>query len=201
MGVKQLVLKKHDGIVVADRRLQQTLGILGGAGSYDLEAGEMAEEILKRLGVLAGVAAAGPHRRAQYHRNIALSAGHITDLCRLIEQGVRALGGEVVIHQLDDRAHTTDRRADRHTDKALFGDRRVDHAVGAELLQKALGNGKDIAHDGHIFAHNEHLFVAKHFFMQRFADRLANRDLLAHLATHLSLSLTYISSKTVAGSG
>ena len=76
-----------------------------------------------------------------------------------------------------------------------------DHAVGAELLQKALGNGKDIAHDGHIFAHNEHLFVAKHFFMQRFADRLADRNLLAHLATHLSLSLTYISSKTVAGSG
>ena len=161
----------------------------------------MAEEVLQGLRMLTCVAAAGAHGCTQHHRNAALTTGHVTDLCCLVEQGVCTFGSEVIVHQLHYGMHPAHCCADSHTYKAFFGDRGVDHTVGAKFIQKATGNGEHVAHNSHVFAHNKHLVIPKHFFMQGFTDGLADGDFLAHLATHLSLSVTYISSSTVAGSG
>lgn len=68
MRVEQLVLEEDDGVIVADGGLQQPLRVLRRAGRHDLQAGEVAEEVLKGLGVLTRIAAAGTHRRAENHR-------------------------------------------------------------------------------------------------------------------------------------
>ena len=67
---------------------------------HHLQSREVAEEILQALGMLACVPAAGAHRRPQDHGDAALSAGHVADLGSLVEQGIRALRGEVIVHQL-----------------------------------------------------------------------------------------------------
>ena len=201
VGVQQLVFQEHYRVVVPDSGLQQALGVGSGAGGHHLQSREVAEEILQALGMLACVPATGAHGRPQDHGDAALSAGHVADLGSLVEQGIRALRGEVVVHQLHHGPQPPHRGAHGHAHKPLLGDGSVNDAVGAELLQKALGDGEHIAHDGHVLAHDENLFVPEHFLVQGFTDGLADGDLLAHLATHLSLSVTYISSSTVAGSG
>ena len=194
--VAQQLVSKHPIVVTNSLPISNLY-----SGYSQVETHVVGGVIYPRLGVLTGVAAARAHGRPQDHGDIALTAGHIADLGGLIEQGVGALGGKIVIHQLHHGAHPPDRGAHGHAHEALLGNGGVDDAVGAEFLQKALGDGEHVAHDGHILAHDENLFVPEHLLVQGLANGLADSDLLAHLATHLSLSLTYISSSTVAGSG
>lgn len=60
MRVEQLVLEEDDGVIVADGGLQQPLRVLRRAGRHDLQAGEVAEEVLKGLGVLTALRRPAP---------------------------------------------------------------------------------------------------------------------------------------------
>ena len=50
--IEHLALEKHDWVVIADRRLEQTLRVSGSAGSADLESRNVGEPALPRLRVL-----------------------------------------------------------------------------------------------------------------------------------------------------
>ena len=151
--------------------------------------------------MLAGVAAAGAHGHTQHQGDGALAAGHVLQLGSLVEQRIGADGDKVVIHQLHAGMHAAHGRTDGHTQEALFGNRSIDDTVGTELIQETGGDGEHVAHNGHILAHDEHLVITAHLFQQALTNGLAHSDLLAHLATHLSLSAVYISSVTSEGSG
>ena len=98
MSVQQLMLHDDHGIGITQSSLDETLGVLSGAGSHNLQAGEMADHAFQRLGVLAGVTTAGTHGHTQHQRDRTLTAGHILQLGSLVEQGVGALGHKVVVH-------------------------------------------------------------------------------------------------------
>ena len=87
-------------------------------------------------------------------------------------------GGPDVVEELDfdDRLHAADGHADGAADDVGFGERRVEDAVGAELLLQAGGELEDaaLAFDlalaqlliaagvGHIFAEDDDARVAAH---------------------------------------
>ena len=49
--------------------------------------------------------------------------------------------------------------ADAAADDARLGQRRVDHALRAELVEQALGHAEDAAVDGHVLAQHQHRLV------------------------------------------
>ena len=80
---------------------------------------------------------------------------------------------EVDRHQLDDRAQAGHRRADAHADDRVLGDRRVAHALLAELLEQPGGDLEGAVEDADVLAHQEHVLVALHLLAQRLVERLA----------------------------
>ena len=76
--------KKTTGIVVADRALQQPLGIVGRRGQRDLQARDMADPGVQALASAARRTARRAQRGAQDHRHFELAAGHVVDLGRLV---------------------------------------------------------------------------------------------------------------------
>ena len=87
---------------------------------------------------------------------------------------VNRLHGEIEGHELDDGPQARHRRADGHAREAMFGDRRIDDAARSEFLQQALGDLVGALIFGDLFAHDEDIAVAAHFFGHGVAQRFAN---------------------------
>ena len=66
------------------------------------------------------------------------------------------------------------RRADAQAGEAVLGDRRVDHAPGAELLEQALADLVGALVLGDLLAHQEHVGVAPHLLGHGVAQGLAH---------------------------
>src|SRR5262249_38711602 len=81
------------------------------------------------------------------------------------------LHGEVECHELDDRVEALESSADAEAREAIFGDRRVDHALGTKLLEEALADlvGTLIFRD--LLAHQEHRRIAAHLLGHGVAPR------------------------------
>ena len=80
---------------------------------------------------------------------------------------------------LGDGAHAHDRRAGAAADDRGLGERRVDHAPGAELLLEALRDLERAAVDADVLADHEDALVAPHLLAKPVGDRLQVR-LLGH---------------------
>ena len=66
-----------------------------------------------------------------------LAAEHVAELGGLVEDLVEADAHEVDEHQLGDRAQAGRGGAGRRADEGALGDRRVEHALAAELRPAA----------------------------------------------------------------
>src|SRR6185503_1676699 len=84
---------------------------------------------------------------------------------------------EVPRHELDDGAHADHGGADAEPGESALGDRRVDDAVGAELLEHSLRDlvGAVVLRD--LFADEEDRRVASHLLLHRLTQRFADLDL------------------------
>ena len=90
---------------------------------------------------------------------------------------VEGAGDEVGELELDDRTLAHPGGADRGADEALLGDRRVDHALRAELLEQARRDAEGAAEDADVLAEQEDAVVLAHRVLERGPDRLEIRDL------------------------
>src|SRR5205807_167727 len=84
-------------------------------------------------------------------------------------------------HKVDElhlchRPHAHVRRAGRRSDDRGFGDRRVDHALGAEPLREAFRDLERAAVQAHVLPQNEDAVVALHLLPQPLAQRLVIGD-------------------------
>ena len=111
-AVEQPVLDEDDRVRVLDRGPQQAVGVGRRRRHDDGQAGDVREQRLEALRVLAARRAAGAELRAHGQRHLRGAAGHERQLRGLVEQLVEADAEEVEVHQLDDRAHARHRRAD-----------------------------------------------------------------------------------------
>ncbi len=84
---------------------------------------------------------------------------------------VERTAGEVGELQLNHRTLALPRRADRSTDESLLRDRRVDHAIRAELFVQPGGDTEGAAVAADVLAEQEDALVAAH----RVGETVANR--------------------------
>ena len=130
--------------------------------------------------------------------HLPLAARHVVDLRRLVDHLIHHQRQEVAEHDVDDRAHAGHRRTDGQAGKPGLGDRRVDHALRAELLHQPLHHLEGGARFGDVLAEQHDARIAAHFFGQRLADRLAEADLPKPCSR---LFQAYTSWSTFPGSG
>ena len=79
-----------------------------------------------------------PRRHADHHRHVELAARHVEEGGGVVHDLVQRQQAEVDGHDLDDRPHPAQRRADARADEAGFGQGRVADPLRAELLKQPL---------------------------------------------------------------
>ena len=161
------VLHDEDGVVIADGRLQQPLGVGRVRGRDDLQSGGGGEPALEALRMLRGELVAGAVGRADDQWAAHLAAEHGSDLGCVIDDLVHRDEQEVEGHDLDHRALAEHRGADAGADEALLGDRGVAHAVGPELVEQTGGDLVGAVEDADLLAHHEDALVARELLAQR----------------------------------
>ena len=160
LAVEVLVLDEDDRVVVADRGLQQALGVGGGRRHRDEQAGHVEVQRLPGVRVRRAELMAGALRHAHDERHLDLAAEHVADRCGVVDDLVHRQQREVDRHELHDRAQAGHRRADAHADDRVLGDRRVAHALLAELLEQAGGDLERAVEDADVLAHEHDVRVA-----------------------------------------
>ena len=129
-GVQETVLEEQHRVVVVDRAVEQVARVDRQRGEHDLEAGHMHEPGFELLGMLRAGRPARAALRANRQRHLQLAAGHVAVLRRLVHDLLHRERREVLVHDLDDRAHALHRGADAGADDRHLGDRRVADALG-----------------------------------------------------------------------
>ena len=179
-AVEILVLEVHHRVVVADRRLQQPLGVVCRRRRDHFQPGPMDEPGLRILRVIetaADIAAARRPDDDRYHRAAAIAEPQRR---RLVDDLIEAARDEIGELHLGDRTIAALRRADADPDDRRLRDRRVDDAEIAELFVEALRHAEGAAVGADILAEHEYFRVAAHFFGKRLANRFQVRQLFTH---------------------
>src|SRR6185503_19448734 len=107
------------------------------------------------------------------------------DLALAAEVDLRDLADDLVVGGVDepvelDLAHrpvATHGHADRRTEDAGLGERRVDDPVLAEVLLQAVGDPEDTAELADVLTHDEDLRVVLHRLAKPRVEALGERDL------------------------
>ena len=167
---------KTTGFGILDRRPQQPVGVGGRRGHDDGEAGDVGQQRLEALRVLAARGAAGAELGAHRQAHLGRAAGHERQLGRLVEQLVQADAEEVEVHDLDDRAHARHGRSDGEPDDRRLRDGGVADPV-AEAFAQAAGEPEHVAALAHVDAGDEHAVVALELGLERGADGVHGAEL------------------------
>ena len=174
MAVENFVLEENHRIWIADRGFQQPLRIRSCRRSDHFQAGDVRVPCRIILAVLGGHARGCAIRPPKHDLAAHLTARHIEGLRCRIDELIHRLHGEIEGHEFDNGLEAGERGTDAEASKAMFGNRRVDHALGTKLLQQPLGHLVCTLILGDLFAHDEDIFVATHFLRHCVAQGLAH---------------------------
>jgi hypothetical protein len=174
------VLEVDHRVVVADRGLEQALGVVRRRRRDHFQPGTMDEPGLRVLRMVQPAADIAAARRADDDWNRRAPAVAESQRRRLVDDLIERAGDEIGELHLGDRTIAALRRADADPDDRRLRDRRVDDAEVAELFVKALRHAKGAAVSADILAEHEHFRVAAHFFGKRLANRFQVRQLFTH---------------------
>ncbi len=173
------MLAEDHRVGVADRRLEQHLGVFGGGRADHLEAGHVGEPglgVLRMEGPGADPAAGG---QADHHRAGGLPA--VVELGQHVDHLVEAAGNEVAELHLDHRPVAEERGAGGDAQGAAFGDRGVAHPV-RPLRPQALGDPEGAFERPDVLAHQDHAAIAPHLLAERLVHPF---DVILRLADQL----------------
>jgi hypothetical protein len=93
-------------------------------------------------------------------------------LCRFPDQVVHRRVDEIRELNLGDRPQTAHRQTDGNARNHRFGHWHVDHTLGAEPLEQTFAGAEDAAERRHVLAQQQHAWIARHLFSERFPHRL-----------------------------
>ena len=96
----------------------------------------------------------------------------IAELGQLVDDLIEGRKDEVGELDLRHRAQAVERHADRGADDAGLGQRRVDDALGSELVVQAGGGTEHPAELADVLAEHHHLGLARHLHTKRVVDGL-----------------------------
>ncbi len=155
------MFEEQDRVGILDRAPQQSGGVGRCRRHHDLDPGDVGVEGLDRLRVVQGAVDPAAARCADHHRYaevavrpVAQSSGLRDDL---IERGM----DEVRELDLGDREESVQRHPDRDPDDAGLRERRVDHALLAELLHPSVGDPEHAATRTHVLTEQDDALVVR----------------------------------------
>ena len=175
-AVEERVLHEHHGVVVADGGLHEALCVVGGSGAHDLEAGDVCHEIFVVVRVRRADVRAAVRGPADDDGAIDETAAHVADLRGVIDDLIPRDGGEAPEHEFHDGANAEHRGADAHADECGLADGRVHDALAAPFFPEALGDFVCAVVLGDFLAHEDDVFVARHFFVKGLVECVAVFD-------------------------
>src|SRR3982751_3414347 len=100
--------------------------------------------------------------RADDERRGVFAARAVAHLGQLVDDLIVGRVDEVGELDLGHRPHAVEGHSDGRADDAGFGQRRVDTALGAELLEEARGGPKYATETTDVLAQDQHAWVAAH---------------------------------------
>ena len=202
--IEELVLEINHRVGIADRRLQESLGVIRCGRSDDFEPRRMKEPAFRAFRMERPAVHPAAKWRAddQRHRRaptIVVLGRHLGDLI----EGAGDKIGELHLH---DGAHAHHSRADRGSHEPGLGQRRVQHAPLAVLFLEAFRNPERAAVRPDVLPHEKHPLVAGHLFIERLRDGLQIGDFLSgrgrgHGSTSSSVAKTPSKVSRPSGSG
>jgi hypothetical protein len=133
------------------------------------------EERLDRLAVVQRPVDAGPERRPDRDRAAERPVAAVADPRGLLDDLVHRREDEVGELDLGDRPQPVGGRADAHAGDHRLRERRVDHAVIAELRPEPVRREEDAAFLADVLAEHDHGGVAAHLVPEPLADGLDER--------------------------
>ncbi len=166
----------HARIVVGDRCAEHRVGILRGRGKPDSEPGNVCQQRLEALGVLRARAGRRSLLRPHDEGRVRPARCHVADVRRLVDELVEGNEEEVRPHHLHDRPEPLERGADRSAEDRALADRRVEHALGAELLLQPPCDPEDATCRADVLAEDEHVGSALELVAECPVDRLAEGE-------------------------
>src|SRR5438067_13663412 len=135
-------------------------------------------------------------KRARAHACTARSSKHrwnvsapaIATLGRIVCQQIESARDEIDELKLGHSLHAHQSRAASRADDRSFGNRRIDHALFAEVIDQSVSNFERTAVSADVFTNHEHSRVALHLFPDALADCFNHRG---HATTRWALELMF----------
>ena len=176
LAVEKSVLHETHGIVVPDRCLHQSLGVIGCGWTHDFEARCVGNEIFRRVRVGCTHISSPVCRAADDNRAIDESTAHVADLASVVDDLVPCHIGEAPKHELHHGANTQHRSPYAHADKTGLADWGIHHTLVAEALPKSLSDFVGAVVLGHFFSDNDDILIADNFLGERVVEGFAVGD-------------------------
>lgn len=176
--VEDLVFQEHNRVRVPDGRLEQATSILRAVGADNLEARHLAVPRGVVLRVLRSDTGGSTVGATEHDRRAQDTRGHVVLLGAGVEDLVHRLHGKVERHELADWTQPGKCSTDGQTGEASLGDRRVNHAVLAELVKQTTGDFVRAVVAGDLLTQQEHVRVALHLLLHGRVERIAHTHLL-----------------------
>ena len=156
--------------------VSKPFGVGWKAGRHDSEARHVRVVRLDALRVIRAAAQAATVGGADHQRTLRVAIG--------AEADARGVGDDVIggrVHEVGElnlghRAQAAHRHAHRQAGDPELHHRRIDHPLGAELSQQAVGRAEHPAERANVLAEDDDALVALHLLAQRFAHRFDDRQ-------------------------
>ena len=163
------MLKENHRVVIANRRLDQTLGVIRGRRRHHLQPRRADEPHLRVLRMERPAVNASARWRAHHnrHRRIPSIPALRREIYNLIEPARNKIGELHFRH----RTQPHEACANRRPRNRALGNRRIHYALLAKVFEEAGRNFKRAPIDSDVFSQQEDVRVALHLFPQSFADR------------------------------
>ena len=179
-AIQALVLEEKHGRRIADRGEEQTFGVVRRRGHDHFDAGLMHEPrgIFLRVIQAAAHAAAAANARGE---GAGVTAGAaVMDFRGLLDELIHRRRDEIGELNFGHRSQAHHRAADGRSDDDAFGERRIEDAVFAVLIEQARGGFENAAGKADIFAEDEDAFIASQFLIERLGNRFNESERASH---------------------
>jgi len=184
------VLKENDGIVVANRGLDQTFRIVGAGRANHFQPRSVHKPHLRILRVkrpTMDVTAAGPanDQRRRSTPTVMRLGNHVYDL-------IEGTADEIHELKFGHGPHAGERSAKGGAHDGRFGNRRINHTLGSEAVDETARDFESTAVDANVFANTEHGRIAFHLLPDSLSDgfeigQLRHRVVFAGEPTKLNI--------------
>jgi hypothetical protein len=174
--VPPLRLEEQHRVVALDGLLDHPVRVDRVGAGDDPQAGGVREVRLRRLGVVLDRADPAAERHPDHHGHLDLALAAVVQLRDLGHDLVERREDEPVELDLAHRPETTHGETDGRADDARLGQRRVEHALLAEVLLEPVGDAEDAAELADVLPHHDDLRVRLHRGTQAHVEALAEGD-------------------------